>query len=217
MRFAAAREHGGAVRVGSDLAEAAALVVVLGGAPPRTTSSVLRVAARASLPVVAVQTDPRAEPPLAVRPGGGGRRLRAGARASRSRRSPRRWRAQLGHDAVALAARVPAFRRAIVRELVRQAALQAAVVGALPWRKGADLPALTLIQARLVLDIAAAHGHAIGRERAAELAAVAGTGLGVRALVRRLPRRLPLIGGLTGYLATRALGEAAAGVSPPAD
>ena len=58
-------------------------------------------------------------------------------------------------------------------------------------------------------SLAAAHGHTIDRERGAELVAVAGTGLGARALVRRLPRRLPLLGALTGYLATRALGEAA--------
>ena len=60
-----------------------------------------------------------------------------------------------------------------------------------------------------MLDLAAAHGRSVGRERAPELLAVAGAGLSVRGLVRRLPRRLPLIGGVTGYLATRALGEAA--------
>ena len=50
------------------------------------------------------------------------------------------------------------------------------MVGALPWRKGADFPALALIQARLVLDLAAAHGRPSDRERAPELLAVAGVG-----------------------------------------
>ena len=201
-------EEGGSVRVGSNLAGAAALVVVLGGAPTDDDDRVMRAAARASVPVVAVQTSTRADAPLAYVPASAVVVCQPG-RSFPVEDIARALAGQLGHDAVALAARVPAFREPIVRELVRRAALRAAVVGALPWRKGADLPALTLIQARLVLDLAAAHGRAIGNERATELAAVASTGLGVRALVRRLPRRLPLVGGLTGYLTTRALGEAA--------
>ena len=42
-----------------------------------------------------------------------------------------------------------------------------------------------------------------------EIAAVAGTGLGLRTLARRLRSWLPLVGGVTGYLGTRAIGEAA--------
>jgi uncharacterized protein (DUF697 family) len=201
-------EEGGSVRVGDNLAGAAALVVVLGGAPTDDDVRVLRAAARASLPVVAVQTDPRANAPLAYVPASAVVVCQPG-RSFPVEDIAKALAGQLGHDAVTLAARVPAFREPIVRELVREASLRAAVVGALPWRKGADLPALTLIQARLVLDLAAAHGRTIDKERATELVAVAGTGLGVRSLVRRLPRRLPLVGGLTGYLATRALGEAA--------
>ena len=209
-------ELGAAVRVGGDGSGAAALIVVLGGGPTADDERVLREAARASVPVVVVQTDPRADVALAYVPAQAVVVCRAGqgfpvdeiAAALAGR---------LGHDAVQLAARVPALRAFVVHELVRQASLQAAVVGALPWRKGADFPALALIQARLVLDLAAAHGRPIDRERAPELAAVAGTGLGVRALVRRLPRRPPLIGGVTGYLATRALGEAAVKVFAAAD
>jgi uncharacterized protein (DUF697 family) len=200
-------EEEGSVRVGTNLAGAAALVMVLGGAPTDDDDRLMRAAARVSLPVVAVQTDPRAQAPLAYVPASAVVVCRPG-RSFPVEDIGRALAGQLGHDAAALAARVPAFRQPIVRELVREAALRAAVVGALPWRKGADLPALTLIQARLVLDLAAAHGREIGKERATELVAVASAGLGVRALVRRLPRRLPLVGGLTGYLTTRALGEA---------
>jgi uncharacterized protein (DUF697 family) len=201
-------DNGSAVRVGGEIGGAAALIVVLGGHPIAEDERVLREAARTSLPVIAVQTDPRADLALAYVPAQAVIVCRAGqgfpvdeiavALASR-----------LGHDAVPLAARVPSLRPLVARELVRQASLRAAVVGALPWRQGADFPVLALIQARLVLDLAAAHGRALDRELAPELAAVAGSGLGFRALVRRLPRRLPLIGGVTGYLATRALGEAA--------
>src|SRR5262249_23637818 len=94
-------------------------------------------------------------------------------------------------------------------ELVRKASLRADVVEAIPWRKGAAFPVLALIQARLVLDIAAAHGSPIDTERAPELAAVAGAGPGAPSLAPRLPTRLPFVGVATGYLVTRAVGEAA--------
>lgn len=199
---------GSAVRVGGDAVGAAALVVVLGGAPSASDERVMRSAARASVPVVAVQTDPKADAPLAYVPAAAVVVCQPG-RSFPVNEIARALEGQLGHAAAPLAARVPALRDSIVRELVRRASLQAAVIGALPWRKGADLPALALVQARLVLDLAVAHGRTVDRERAPELAVVAGSGLGVRALVRRLPRRLPLIGGVTGYLTTRALGEAA--------
>jgi len=209
-------EHGGSIRVGTDVDGATAAIVVLGNAPTEADEQVMRVAARASIPVVAVQTDPRAAAPLAYVPASAVVVCQPG-KTFPVEEIATALAGQLGHDAVALASRVPVFREPIARELIRQAARRAAIVGALPWRKGADLPALTLIQARLVLDLAAAHGHAIDRERAAELVAVAGTGLGARALVRRLPRRLPLVGALTGYLATRALGEAAIARFAPKD
>jgi uncharacterized protein (DUF697 family) len=197
-----------AVRLGSAVDHAAAVVVVLGGAPTAEDERVLRDAARACVPAVAVQTDAKADAPLAyvpasavvVCPPGRGFPVEDIARALAD---------GLGSDAVPLAARLPALRPHVVQALVRRASRQALLVGALPWGKGADFPALALIQARLVLDVAAAHGHPLDRSRAPELAAVAASGLGGRALVRRLPRRLPLVGGVTAYLATRALGEAA--------
>jgi len=197
-----------AVRIGGDPEGAAALVVVLGGTPTPDDEGRMRAAARARVPVVAVQTDARStvsipyvpQSAVVVCPPGQGFPVDEIARALVR---------QLGSDAVSLAARVPSLRSVVVAELVRRASLRAAVVGSLPWRKGADFPALVLIQTRLVLDVAAAHGSPIDRERAPELTAVAAAGLGARALARRLPGRLPLVGGATGYLVTRALGEAA--------
>jgi uncharacterized protein (DUF697 family) len=199
----------GAVVVGGEPGEAAALLVVLGGTPTEADDQAMRRAARRSVPVIAVQTDPRADVTLpyvpaadvVVCPAGAGFPVDEIGRVLVSR---------LGQRAVPLGARVPALREHVVRELIRKASLQAGVVGALPWRKGADYPALTLLQGRLVLDLAAAHGRHVDRERAPELAVVAGTGLGARALVRRLPRRIPLVGGVAAYLTTRALGKAAA-------
>jgi len=197
-----------AVRIGGGPEGALALVVVLGGAPTPDDDRRMRVAARDGVPIVAVQTDPRSTVPLpyvprsavVVCPPGHGFPVAEIARVLAQ---------QLGSNAVSLAVHVPSLREGIVAEIVRRASLRAAVVGLLPWRKGADFPALILIQARLVLDVAAAHGRSIDRELAPELAAVAGAGLGARSLARRLPARLPLVGAASGFVVTRALGEAA--------
>jgi uncharacterized protein (DUF697 family) len=195
-------------RVGGDPGGATAAIVVIAGAPTAEDEQVMRAATRARVPVVAVQADHLATSPLAYVPAESvvvcapGKGFPVEEIASVLAR-------ELGSAAVALARALPRLRDPILRELVRQASIRAAVAGALPWRKGADFPVLALIQARLVLDVAAAYGQELGQERGPELAAVAGSGLGVRAVVRRLPARLPLIGGVTGYLATRAMGEAA--------
>jgi uncharacterized protein (DUF697 family) len=207
LRGDGARESG--VRVGTVVDGASAVVVVLGGAATAADEALMRDAVRASVPVVAVQTDPRAGmtqpyvPATDVVTCPPGRGFPVDEIAETLARA-------LGRDAVPLAAALPAVRGPVVRDLIRRAGLRAAAIGALPRRTQADFPALALLQARLVLDLAAAHGRTVGRERAPELAAVLGTGLGARALVRRLPSRIPLVGGVAAFLATRALGEAAA-------
>jgi uncharacterized protein (DUF697 family) len=207
-KLLAAGAEPGVVRVGRSPDGAAALVVMLGGPPSDTDLAAMRAATRALVPVVAVQTDPRANDPIpyvlagdviSCPPGQGFPVADIAAALARL----------LGHDGVALAARLPALRESMLRELVRSASLQAAALAALPLRKGALFPILTLLQARLVLDLAAAHGREVGQGNAPELAAVTATGLGLRALARSLPRRLPLVGATTGFLGTRALGEAA--------
>jgi uncharacterized protein (DUF697 family) len=197
-----------AVRIGGDPADALALLVVLGGAPTPDDEGRMRAATRALVPVIAVRTDPRsaASVPYVPRtavvacPPGHGFPVDEIGRVLAQ---------ELGSRAVSLAGRVPSLRRGIVDELVDRASLRAAALGLLPWRKGADFPALALLQARLVLDVAAAHLQPIDQQRSPELAAVAGAGLGARSLVRRLPVRLPLAAALSGYLVTRAVGEAA--------
>jgi uncharacterized protein (DUF697 family) len=196
------------IRVGGDPVDSTALIVVVGGVPTPDDERAMRAATRAGVPVVAVQADHLAAAPLpyvlaesviVCAPGKGFPVDEIATALAR----------ELGSDVVPLARALPRLREPILRELVRQASLRAAVAGALPWRKGADFPVLALIQSRLVLDVAAAYGREPGQEQAPELAAVAGTGLGLRSVVRRLPMRLPLVGCLTGYLGTRALGEAA--------
>jgi uncharacterized protein (DUF697 family) len=168
----------------------------------------MREASRAGVPLLAVQTDPKADVPLAYVPASAVVACPPG-QGFPVEEIARRLAERLGGNAVPLASRLPVLRPHVVEALIRRASRQALLIGALPWRKSADFPALALVQARLVLDVAGAYGRALDRSRAAELAAVAATGLGSRALVRRLPRRLPFIGGLGAYLTTRAIGEGA--------
>ena len=115
--------------------------------------------------------------------------------------------------AFVLASKLPSLRSAVVRRIVRRAARQNAVVGAAFFVPGADLPALTLNQLRMVFQIAAAYGEEIDRERAVELVGVVAAGLGFRALARQALGLVPgagwaLKGGIA-YAGTRALGESA--------
>jgi uncharacterized protein (DUF697 family) len=113
----------------------------------------------------------------------------------------------------ALAAKLPTVRKPICAAIVRRFARQNAILGVAFFIPGADLPALTVNQIRMVLRIAAAYGEEIDRERAVELLAVLGAGFGFRAAARELAGVVPgpgwaLKGGIA-YAGTKALGEAA--------
>ena len=115
--------------------------------------------------------------------------------------------------AVALAAQLPVLRDEAVRQLIRRTSIQNAVVGCLFIIPGADMPVMTLNEARMVLRIAAAHGESVGTERALEILGVIGSGFGFRAAARQLLDFLPgpgwVIKGGVAWSGTRALGEAA--------
>ena len=118
-----------------------------------------------------------------------------------------------GETGFALAAKLPALRRAVCDGIVRRVSRQNAVLGAAIFIPGADLPALTLNQLRMILQIAAAYGEEIDRERALELVAVLGAGFGFRALARQAVAFVPGPGwaakGGIAYAGTRAVGHAA--------
>jgi uncharacterized protein (DUF697 family) len=191
------------------LDRAAALVYVLVGPPDE---DLLKAARRARVPVVCLATGPVADGPIPyvlatdvvhARPGEG---FPVGelARVLASR---------LGEAATPLAARLPVLREAVCNHLVESFARRNGIVGAAVFLPGADLPVLTLNQARLVLRIAAAHGVEIDRERLPEVLAVLGAGFGLRALAREALDVVPVAGwllkGAVAYAGTRALGEAA--------
>ncbi|CAN5221126.1 hypothetical protein BH24ACT19_BH24ACT19_09190 [soil metagenome] len=106
----------------------------------------------------------------------------------------------------------PGLRRAVCEEIIRHNARQNAVIGALPI-PGADMPAITANQGRMVLGIAAAHDEELSMERARELIGVLAAGFGFRALSRQLLKLVPVAGwaaaGVVGYAGTLAMGRAA--------
>ena len=106
----------------------------------------------------------------------------------------------------ALAANFPFCRRAEVEALVRACALENAAVGAINLVPGGDLPIMTVNQARLALDIAAAYGHGLELSRVPEMAGVAGAGFAYRAIARSVVGLVPGIGWLLragmGYAGT---------------
>jgi uncharacterized protein (DUF697 family) len=112
---------------------------------------------------------------------------------------------------VPLAKGYPAFRRAVCEELIRKNARQNAVIGALPI-PGADMPVMTANQARMVLNIAAAHDEELSLDRARELLGVLAAGFGLRALARQVVKLVPLGGwaaaAAIGYAGTVAMGRA---------
>ena len=121
--------------------------------------------------------------------------------------------ARAGDKSYALAAKLPRIRKAVCEEIVRSFSKQNGILGAVIFIPGADLPALTLNQMRMVFRIGGAYGADIDRERAVELLGVLGAGLGFRAVAREVVGVVPGLGwalkGAIAYAGTRALGEAA--------
>lgn len=118
-----------------------------------------------------------------------------------------------GEKAHLLAARIPALREIVAREIVKHFALQNGVLGVAIFIPGADFPVLTLNQIRMVLRIAAAYGEELDKERAFEILSVVAAGLGFRTVARQLMGLVPGLGwavkGGVAYAATFAVGEAA--------
>lgn len=114
---------------------------------------------------------------------------------------------------LAFAQAFPFVRRPLSMEAVRATSLQNAGVGFVVFIPGADLPVMTLNQAKMVLQIAAAYGQPITVERVKELAAVVGGGFACRAAARQLVGVVPALGwaikAAVGYAGTMAMGRAA--------
>lgn len=121
--------------------------------------------------------------------------------------------ARAGARGFALAASVPALRPATCEALVTHYARLSGAVGAAAFVPGADLPAITLNQLRMVARIAAAHGIELDNRRLVELGSVVGMGFGLRAFARQALGLIPgpgwAIKGAVAYAGTAAIGRAA--------
>jgi uncharacterized protein (DUF697 family) len=204
---------GEASAVRADALEGAALLVhVLAAAPAEADERILKAAHRARVPIVVVLAGPglddRVPYVLATdvvhTPAGSGFDVERLAHVVA---------AKLGEEGTGLAARLPVLRDVVVAHLVERFARTNAVVGAVVFVPGADLPVMTLNQIRMVLRIAHAHGVEVGQERVPEVLATVGSGFALRSLARQALGLVPVAGwalkGAVGYAGTRALGEAA--------
>jgi hypothetical protein len=155
-----------AVRGETSLPGAAALVYVLAGAPDQNDLDVLKRAARAHTPIVAVVAAPRGEhvvdPPyvlaehvVTVQPGSGFP-MDAIARALAH---------ALNESATPIAARLPVLRDAVVDRIITRFARQNGVIGVSVFVPGADMPILTVNQIRMLMRIADAYGFEFDKER----------------------------------------------------
>ena len=113
---------------------------------------------------------------------------------------------------LAFAVSFPFMRRSLALDAVQATSMQNAGVGLVPLLPGADLPIMTLNQAKMVLQIAAAYGHEMDKDRLKELAVVVGGAYACRTLARELVEFVPVLGFAirTGiaYGGTSALGHA---------
>ncbi|HEY8860287.1 MAG TPA: DUF697 domain-containing protein [Gaiellales bacterium] len=113
----------------------------------------------------------------------------------------------------ALAARIPALRPYVVERVIETAARRNGVIATAVWIPGADMPLLTAVDMRMVLQIGVCYGVDVNADRAVELLGILGAGFGLRSAARELLDVVPLAGwvvkGGVAYSGTRALGRAA--------
>lgn len=114
---------------------------------------------------------------------------------------------------LAMALAFPFVRKPMALDAVRATSIQNAGVGLVAFIPGADLPIMTLNQAKMLLQVAAAYGRPLGAERVKELAAVVGGAFACRAVARQLVAFVPALGwavkAAIGYSGTYAMGRAA--------
>lgn len=104
-------------------------------------------------------------------------------------------------------------RKPLALESVSATSVQNAGVGLVVFIPGADMPIMTLNQAKMLLQIAAAYGQPLGPDRIKELACVVGGGFAFRAVARQAAGIVPALGwavkAAVGYTGTVAMGRTA--------
>lgn len=115
---------------------------------------------------------------------------------------------------VAVSANFEFCRETETERLIQRCAMANAAVGTVNILHGADLPIMAANQAKLALDLAAAHGEGMSTSRMVEMAAVMAAAVAYRGVARTLCDRVrPLsfaIRGSVGYAGSLATGTALA-------
>ncbi len=118
-----------------------------------------------------------------------------------------------GQGGFALAAALPALRPAVIDQTIDATARQNALVGAVIFLPGADMPVMTINQLKMVLRIGAAYGYKSDLQRTVEMLGVILSGFGMRAVARRAVDYVPGLGWAMkasfGYVGTEAIGRSA--------
>lgn len=119
------------------------------------------------------------------------------------------WLVGATNKSIAFAANFPFCRRAKVRELINEYAMETMVSTAKAGPNG-ELPAMALNQARLALEIAAVNGQPLALGRIPEVLTAMGAGFGSRLLADKSLGKIPGVGWLFqagfGYIETQATG-----------
>ena len=104
------------------------------------------------------------------------------------------------------------MRKSLAKDAIQTTALQNAGVGLIPFIPGADLPIMTLNQAKMSLQIAAAYGHEMNMNRVKELALVVCGAYFSRSIARKIISAVPFLGVIlkpgVAYGSTTAIGYA---------
>lgn len=118
-----------------------------------------------------------------------------------------------GDRSVALSRRHPVMRDLAAQRVIRRTAAQNALIGLIFMLPGADMPAMTLNQIKMMLQLSAIYGEKINVDRAIELLGIVALGLGFRGIARRFVSLVPGFGwiykALIGYTGTTAVGVGA--------
>ncbi len=115
---------------------------------------------------------------------------------------------------LSLADDFPFLRHALAMEMVQSTSIQNAAVGVVFFVPGADMPIMTLNQAKMVLQLASIYGQELDRRRIKEIAAVVAGAFGLRTAARQISGLVPAIGwafkAAVAYSGTLAMGRLAA-------
>ena len=94
---------------------------------------------------------------------------------------------------VALAASFPFLRHPLAIELAKQNTIQNGAIGLVFFMPGADMPLITLNQAKMILQIASVYGRKLNNDCIKEVVGVLIGAFGFRAIARRLIAQAPVL------------------------